>query len=327
MASNFGGLSDKYRYFEFELDSLDDSQAANNSASATDWPLFKIGGKKPLENIAAIKILECQIPFTWYVINTSNNTFLYQDAFVGPLTVVLPIGNFTVTQMLNNLQNAINPYNAGSNPGGLVGQTLYTYTVTYDSTQQKFTYWNNNGSNTPFSFTFGTVNDEGNTNPRLILGFPDGTTTSGGYAASGTPKGNFLTSPNAMSITGPNYLYLNSQRIGNLTDLYLPRGAVNLGGGNAGPQMAKIPVNVQPGGVIFWVDPAPMMWFDLENLQSLTEIDFFLSLGNTSGQYPLQLNGQPFSLKIGLLVNDFTSNNYSSGGNVNDRVRTRIARR
>ena len=64
-----------------------------------------------------------------------------------------------------------------------------------------------------------------------------------------------IVAPNAASVTGPNYIYLNSMKLGQLTNLYLPQGAVNLGGGNAGTQIAKIPVNVQPGGIIFWQDP------------------------------------------------------------------------
>lgn len=322
-------MGSNLKYYEFELDSLDASQGANNSASAIDWPLFQIGGKKPLENIAAIKILEVQIPFTWYVFNSSNNTFIYQDVFIGPITVSLPIGNFTANQIVTNLENSINQYNALTNPLGIVSQTNFIYTVTYDSTVQKFTIWNNDGIfSRKFSLTFGSADDQiGNTNPALLLGFNPGANISLGAAASGTPFGSFLTAPNAMSVTGPNYLYINSARIGNLTDIYLPRGAGNLGGGNAGPQMAKVPINVQPGGVIYWSDPNPDRWFDLENLSSLTEIDFFLTLGNTSAQTPLRLNGQPFSLKLGILLNEFNANNYSSGPQTNDRVRARVSKR
>lgn len=315
MGENFGpGV----KYYEFELDSLDADQAAVNGVSAIDWPLFQIGGKKPLENIVAIKILEVQIPFTWYVFNSTNNQFVYQDNLVGPFTITFPIGNYTATQVTVILAGLLNAV-----------QATWTYTVTYDSALQKFTIWNNvaNAANA-FALTFGASSDKvGNTNPALLLGYNPGVNTSNGYLGAGTNFGVFLTAPNVMSVTGPNYLYINSTKVGNLTDIYLPRGAANLGGGNAGPQMAKVPINVQPGGVIYWSDPNPDRWFDLENLSSLTEIDFYLSLGNTSNQTPLQLNGQPFSVKLGLLMNDFSNNTYSSGPQSNDRVRSRVSKR
>jgi len=306
------------KYYEFELDSLDAEKAAVNGVSAIDWPMFQIGGKKPLENIVAFKILEVQIPFTWYVFNSSNNTFVYQDNLVGPFTITFPIGNYTATQITVILAGLLNAV-----------QGTFVYTVTHDNALQKFTIWNNvaNSANA-FALTFGLNTDNvGNTNPALLLGYNAGVNSSNGYLASGTNFGVFLTAPNAMSVTGPNYLYINSTKLGTLTDIYLPRGAANLGGGNAGPQMAKVPVNVQPGGIVYWSDPNPDRWFDLENLGSLTEIDFYLSVGNTSAQTPLQLNGQPFSLKLGLLMNDFSSGAYSSGPQSNDRVRSRITKR
>jgi hypothetical protein len=115
--------------------------------------------------------------------------------------------------------------------------------------------------------------------------------------------------------------------MGNLTDLYVPLGADTQTRGNSGPQMAKIPINVQPGGTIFWQDPTPQMFFDLENLNSLTEIDFFLTLGNNTATGPLLLNGQSFSLKIGILVNEFTNSSVSSGTLANGRVMNRISKR
>jgi hypothetical protein len=247
----------------------------------------------------------------------------------GPFTATLPIGNYTATQVATNLKNCINQYNATTNPTGIVGQTNFVYSCTYDSNLQKFTVWNNvaNPANS-FALTFGASSDKvGNTNPALLLGFNPGQNLAAGYLAAGTNFGVYLTAPNVMSVTGPNYLYINSSKVGNLTDIYLPRGAANLGGGNAGPQMAKVPITVQPGGVIYWSDPNPDRWFDLENLASLTEIDFYLSLGNTSSQTPLQMNGQPFSLKLGLLMSDYSVGVYSSGGAANDRVRARMSKR
>ena len=86
--------------------------------------------------------------------------------------------------------------------------------------------------------------------------------------------------------------------------------------------MAKVPVNVTSGGTIYWQDPDPFMFFDLENLQSLTEVDFYLSIGNDPTL--INLNGQPFSLKVAMLINEATRNDTTTGHIPGERVSKRI---
>jgi hypothetical protein len=342
------GVSPSLRYYEFELDGLDASASLNAGVAATDWPNFKIGGKKQLTDIAAMKVIEVQIPFTWYVFNQENTgcgglaTYgvlqtlsatqltqsymqLYESGVLGGY-VYVPFqyyGNYTTTQMIVQLKNALTDASLSLN-------TL-TYDVGFDSTTQKF-WINNNSTTVDFSLVFGLPTNSGNYNPRLWLGFNGGvisSTFAGPYTGangSGTQAAStaLIVAPNAASVTGPNYVYLNSLKIGQLTNAYLPQGAVNLGGGNAGPQIAKIPVNVQPGGIIYWQDPDPFKYFDLENLSNITDVDFFLTLGNTTTQIPLQMNGQPFSIKLALLQNQFDRNDISGGLAHNERVNKRI---
>jgi len=229
----------------------------------------------------------------------------------GSATVTLPIGNYNQAQLIPLMAAAL----SAASPGA------YTYSVTYDTPTQKFTFYNNATITHPYSFTFGLPTNSGNVNPRLYIGFPGGTTSAASFLASGTNKGNVLMAPNVASVTGPNYIYVNSSKIGQLTNIYLPTGAFNLGGGNSGPQMAKIPVNVLPGGVIYWQDPDAQKWFDLENLQQFDQIDFFLTLGNTTTQAPLQLNGLSFSLKLGVLLN---KQNHTDTQGLPSRIMQRI---
>jgi len=149
----------------------------------------------------------------------------------------------------------------------------------------------------------------------LYIGFPGGVTSS---------ISNVITSPNVILLSGANYVYVNSNSLGNLTNMYLPQGAVNLGGGNSGPQMAKIPINCNSGEVSYWQDPDPQKWFDVENLNVLNQVDFYLSLGNTTAEIPLKLNGVSFSLKLGILVNTFSHNDLGGGLAHQDRVIKRI---
>jgi hypothetical protein len=309
-SENYGfGLSDALTYYEVELDSLDATASGNSQEQKTDWPLFLLGGKTPLTNVAAVKILEVQIPFTWYVFNNENTDNSANNParwiltqFPGAVTYFpkLAVGNYAGgSNFATALQSAINT---------AVGGTPYT--VTYSDITQKLTFTTSDLAVTSFSFTFGTLTNSGNKNIRLFAGFPGGTTTS-------TVR--TLVSPNALLISGPNYLYVNSLSIGNLTNVYLPQGAENLGGGNGGPQMARVPVNCSSGETIFWQDPDPQKWFDLENLAVLNQIDLFLTLGNLTTQIPLRLNGLGFSVKLGVLTTNLS--NTKTVDKVSKRIR------
>jgi hypothetical protein len=61
----------------------------------------------------------------------------------------------------------------------------------------------------------------------------------------------------------------------------------------------------------------------LENLATLTQLDFFLTLGNITAQTPLQLNGQPFSIKLGVLENKRSRHELVGGMAQNNRVERR----
>jgi hypothetical protein len=334
------GISPDLKYYEFELDSYDATQAYQSNTPSTDWPLFKVGGKRPLENIAAMKIIEVEIPFTWYTLNSGNNTFVLEEYGFAPKVVTLTwsptgvplvpaVGNFSAGNMTGAyvngvsglLTNSLNRISLQPNPPGPLGSG-YTYVTSYDPITQKISIWDNAPKPSPsyFKLYFGAADDTGNTNPRFLLGFNGGVISSSEF----TGLGNRIIAPNVIQITGPNYLYLNSQKFGNLTDLYLPSGAKNLYGGNSGPQIARIPITCDPGGVIFWRDPDTFKYFDLENLGSLTELDFYLSLGNLSTELPLRLNGANFSVKFALLENTHTHNNTFASTAENGRVVKRV---
>lgn len=281
VGTNFG-LNNTLQYNEFYFDSNDTQTPAIGTVASTDWPMFTLA--RPLSNVAAVKILEVQIPFSYYVFNSNNNTFrLTESGGTGPANVFIPAGNYTTSTIIGVLQSAL----------GAASTTTptRTYTVSYTASTQKFLITASAGS---FTLTFGSTGDTGSTNPRFFLGFPAGDTVS---------SSTVMNSPNTVNLTGPNYLYVNSNAIGTLCQVYLPAGAHNNGNGGIGPQMAKIPVNVNPGGIINWTDPDPQKWFDLEDLFNFANIDFYLSAGSGDSQNPLQLNGQSFSLKLGVLFN------------------------
>ena len=314
-------ISEDYEYFEMEFDSLDAINAANTNVATTDWPIFSL--RRPLTNIAAVKIIEVQIPFTFYVFNSNNNTFTMSVAGIcADAFVTIPIGNYTATTLATALKTALDT--------ALLSQgspTSLRWTVTYSGASAspstgKFTFTLPSIISTATSFTFGNTGDTGNYNPRIMLGF-NGGVNSATYVIS---TGMVMEAPNVNLVTGPNYMYLNSRRLGALCNLYLPADASNIGGGTNGPQMAKIPINVQPQGVIYWSDPNTQHFFDLENLVNFSDVDFYFTLGNSSNQVPLQFNGQSFSLKLAVLVNK-TVSSVAMNGLQGERVYRRMVPR
>lgn len=303
MGDNYG-LNGSFTYYEYELDSLDNSGPYISGVSPLNWPLFLLGGKRPLENIAAVKILEVEIPFSYYVINSRNNTFLLfeENQTTTSSTVTLPIGNYTPNQMCAALSAALSAATLNS----------HTYTVTYNDQTLKLAITASNIS--PFRLEFGAPTNSGNVNPRLYIGFPGGFTVSSG----GAP--NTMVSPNAVMLSGPSYIYVNSDKLGSLCNLFLPKGAFNLSSGNAGPQLAKVPVTTNSGGVIFWRDPDPEKWFSVDMLSQLADLDLYLTLGNTTTQIPLDLNGLSFSIKLGILTKNTSANSTASSLAANDRI-------
>ena len=288
------GISSDYNYFEFELDSWDATEGGSGASATSDWPVFTLVNS--LTNVAAVKVIEVEIPFTWNVISSENSTFQVAYNFGAAQTLQLPQGTFAGTTMAQALANSL---------AALFGNGIFN--VTFNGTAPitiPLSLTNPQGFLTisapnPFAFSFGTgVTDDGSTNPRLWLGFNGGTHVASNNFGTYVLHGDFVA-----QLSGPNYLYLSSATLGPLCRLYLPQGVKPpLQAGGSGAGLAKIPVNTNAGGVIFWSDPDPTKYFDLQNLPILGKMDFYLTMGNTATQTPLRLNGANFSLKLGLLT-------------------------
>ncbi len=278
------GLNSELQYYEIELDSLDNSGPNRTGESASNWPRFELS--RPLENVAAIKIIEATIPFTYHVITPTNQTFSLTELSGGSRLVTLPVGNYDANTLSTALAAALTSASANS----------YNYTVTYNAQTYKLKIVSSSGA--LFTLNFGLPTNAGNVNPRLYIGFPGGDTQS--------QLNGELTTPNAILITGANYIYVNSSNLGPDTKLFLPLGAKNLSVQGVGPQVGKIPVNCLPGSTIFWQDPDPQKWFNLEDRSNIPSLDFYLTLGNTSTV--LDLNGLGFSLKVGVLLREGDGN-------------------
>lgn len=166
------GVNDIYEYNELHLDSAARDQGDNNQ------PIFML--QPALSSIMGVKLVSAQIPFTFYVFNEKNNTFSYYptgDTNANPVTITIPIGNYTSQTFDTTLETAL----AAAAPGSPI-------TVDYSGNSGRYTLTSNSG--TPFAFRFGADDDAGENNPRLWIGFGPGLVRSNNQGEGrGIPPG------------------------------------------------------------------------------------------------------------------------------------------
>lgn len=292
---NNWGLNNTYDYYEFAIDSLDNTGSGSGGYSALNWPSFFVGGKNPLTRVKGMKVLSAEIPFSYYVFTLTNNSFEVSTTASGPWTLVsIPPGNYTKDTIPPVLKSIIE----AAVPG--------TVTVSYSSATLKLGF-----ASTASLYLRFVENPL--VSPRLWIGFNAGVY---GFTGAGT-----FTAPNVALLSGPNYLYINSIQFGQLTNNYLPTGFSPFNG-NTGPQIAKVPVTVDSGDVIYYNDPDPQKYFDIGDTNSIQKIDFYLSVGTSEAV--LDLNGLSFSLKLALLVEKMNQDESQSGYANQDRVIKRM---
>lgn len=271
-------LNPVFEYVELNLDSWDSSTTGGTSfegsASPTNqiqysWPQFYFTSKKIV--VAGMKVLSAEIPFVFDTVTTRNNTFQFTLAGV-PTTITIPPGTYTGATLATQLQTLIQVVSPG-------------FLVTWSSSTLRFTFTFSGGA-----FTWGFIFPAGRQSAYSLMGFLPKTTTT--LFNNGS-----IVSPTVASPTGPYYLYLNSRTIGSLVNFNLPDGAAT----GSGPELCRIPINTNFGGVILYTDPDPEKYFDFFIGNQISSFDFYLTLGSDQNQKPLDMKAVPWSLKLGLL--------------------------
>ena len=283
------GINNSLEYVELCLDSWDTNSSGNagfQGSNSTDsqivfsWPQYYFTSKK-LE-VAAFKIIQAEIPFVYDVISKVNNTFIYTVSGV-PTTITIPIGTYTGPQLATQLQTLLAAVSTG-------------FTVVWNSQLLKFVFTQLTA--VPWSFNFASRKTA-----YSPLGFLPGNTVT-----AITGAGSQIISTIIAQVTGPYYLYINSRILGGLINFNTADGAYQKG---IGPELCRIPVNVQYGSVIFYNEPDTTHFFDFFCSGQFDNMDFYLTLGSDQYQQPLDMKGSPWSLKIGLLCyRGATSNIY-----------------
>jgi len=349
--NNFG-LNDEYEYHEMCIDSADSTNAFSSAYTRLNWPKITLG--KPLDNVVALKVLQVIVPKTYYVFNSTNNTFRYYWYFTSTWTldgtVTIPVGNYTRAELLVVIQALLDPL-------------TYAWTITDLPNQLKMTYFNNatSAASRYMMFTFSTtgrtfegINNNGRSNAREALGWEgdSGSGTGGALTGSGitvyrgttadpyknvwpvttglTPGGKSTITPFVQQQNGPKYIYLNSKTIGPAFNIFLNGYAhmIPANSGATGPQICKIPVDNTPFGEnIIYSDPDPQKWFHCPLGKIPSQLDFYLTLGVDNPDIPLDLNGASFIVKLGIITSkttierDFSST--TAGSRVTKMIKTK----
>lgn len=266
--SDSTALSAQFAYSELQCDSRGAASAYTSSVNPTSWPRFYFAQHQIQPK--GIKVVSAQIPFVFDTISSANNKFYFKSSVFPEKQLALAAGTYTGPELAAELESVLNTqyFVAG-------------WTVSWNSTTFKFSI--TGGSPPEFRFV-----DPG---PRLMLGFPLGTTVSG----------TTLVSPYAASPTGDLFLYVNSDTLG--------PGVSNVSPDNSGRinQICKIPIDVQKGGLISYKDPNPDQFFDFPSSKDTTTFDLYLTLGYEQAEIPVDMKGLGFSITLGVL-------SYRTGG-------------
>jgi len=220
-----------------------------------------------------LKSVTCD--FSYYVINSTNNTFVFSEFPGVPITVTLANGSPSAAQLCADIASKMT---ASAGAG--------VYTCVFDNTTQKFTI----SSTVVFTIE---PNSGNNVQTLFTLGFLDPNT------------GDEVTKPFALTYTGNSVAHVSGSSTIYLYSSFLNLNSIgNTDTTNQGMKrsnaMAAIPVTVNFGGVIQYLEPYPVEYnYRYDNFSN---IDFQLrdSLGNL-----IDLNGG--ELNIQMIVNTLDS--------------------
>ena len=303
-----------YEYHEFYLDSSDATTPFDSNISKLNWPMFNLN--TTLKNVASIKVLEAQIPMSycvtagaqiaikmWNADKTSSKTVTIALQTTGAPSGA-QIASYISSQLAlaGNLPTGL----TGWDDGGHLEYLICTFIPSSSSTTglpyfsldcNDHSYGNALQSNQDFEIIISDQRSED------VLGWAIGSTRCINYGvvgSGGTQPSKYSRSSNPALITGSPYIYISSNAVGNLCKTYLPQGAALLSGGVSSPQVAKVSVSQAVQGQWLLYADYNTNWFDVDNIATISQMDFYCQLGNYGGYIDFQ--GLPFSLKLGVLL-------------------------
>lgn len=317
--------SAEYEYHELYLDSSDATASVSATVSPLNLPLYNLPFQ--LNDVESFKVLQAEIPFSYCVAAGASFKIRYYPAYTlgGVLSTPVIRTYSLISNGIPSAQQIVDDLNSkfasdAAIVGAITGWGSNYMTVTFEAGSastsngiSKFLFRpinSSTGNIVDVNLNFEIVIDDQRTED--LLGLTVGVTQNYLFGQATGILNWPLKSSRPLLITGPSYIYVSSNAVGNLCHTYLPSGAALLSGGVSSPQLAKIPVIAQPGHFIIWNDSNTSHWFKVDRISSLTQIDLYCQLGNYGGYIDFQ--GLNFSIKLGVLVRKQTRTTFGGNG-------------
>lgn len=213
--------------------------------------------------IAEIMIERVEIPFSFYIINTTNNVLTFNS---GANSITLTPGNYTGPTLITELTTKLTAAFAGQSP--VVTFSNSTYKLTISKTA---------------AFNVDSKIDVPASTASYILGFYTSTVSATSVTASG-----------ALNISGPNYILITS------TFLTRPiQHKMLYSDSSYSTGFWAVPVSTSPGDTIIEMPNMPIKLNSKTTIRPSDIID--IQLYDDSGNF-LDLNGLDWSMQLILLT-------------------------
>lgn len=203
------------------------SQSQYRDAGGTDedFTITKAIQEFPVEP-KGVKLISASIPFTWFNVTASNNTFTINEDGTGTDAFVIPPGNYTADTLAAEVQSLINA-------SGVLTQV---YTVTYDASTLTYTFTTNpNGMQIIFAASGSAA---------LLLGFAENSTNPGAVATT-------VTSTTTAQLLQDYEIFICSDLVGGSDNGVIPWSTAATPGPLAQKQiLARVPINTSFSGLI-----------------------------------------------------------------------------
>lgn len=238
------------------------------TSGTNEQPTFNI---YQTQNIRQIQVLELEVPFTWYCVDTTNNSIDIFEPASGPVTTVaIPAGNYTIADFTFELATRL----TAASPNGYTYSTSINpnnYTVTITSTGIFNILW--------------ATGPNSATNMHELIGFTT-TNNSGNTSYTGT---------NSYNMNQDAVIFVKCDQIRGFDS-----EVTHVNPSIDSKILSRIPVNVNSGEVISYIsftsNPTNVQFNSLNQIQVLS-----FSLTRENNQ-PIDLHGLPWSMKLGVFT-------------------------
>ena len=184
-----------------------------------------------------LRLENIQIPFSFYQLTNFNVFQVIETDGITPhtLTITTPVGNYTITELLTELEAALDVASAGS------GDTN-TYTLSYDDVTNKITLRYDGGTST--SVTIDTIANGSTMNGVLGLGKADTSDITGGDTTLVLADGVDSVAPNCVDLHVVSYVIVETDITSQ--NYYNKDRQLHLG--------ARVPINVDRNEVQYFAN-------------------------------------------------------------------------